>query len=217
MPPTPRPRGRPREFDATKALDRAMEVFWRLGYEGASIADLTEAMGITAPSLYAAFGSKAELYRQALVRYQADQGSFTARALEEEPTARGAIERVLRESARNFPRRKQLAGCMITAAVLTCAPENRPIAEHVAGMRRATLARFEACIRQGAEQGELPAGTDAAALARYFGAVIQGMTVQAQDGANEAELLGIVEVAMRAWPAGSAGGARGRKTATRSG
>lgn len=188
-----------------------MEVFWRLGYEGASIADLTEAMGITAPSLYAAFGSKAELYRQALARYQEDQGSFTARALEEEPTARGAMERVLRESARHFPRRKQLAGCMITAAVLTCATENRPIAEHVAGMRRATLARFEACIRQGVDQGELPAGTDTAALARYFGAVLQGMTVQAQDGADEAELLGIVEVAMRVWPARSTGGTRGRR------
>ncbi|WP_241758585.1 TetR/AcrR family transcriptional regulator [Pyxidicoccus parkwayensis] len=209
MPPTARPRGRPREFDATKALDKAMEVFWKLGYEGASIAELTEAMGITAPSLYAAFGSKAELYRQALERYQADQGSFTARALDEEPTARGAMERVLRESAKHFPRRKQLAGCMVSAAVLTCAPENKPIAEHVAGLRAGALKRFEDCLRNGIAQGELPAETNATAMARYFGAVIQGMTVQAQDGASEAELLGIVEIAMQTWPAPRPAGTRG--------
>lgn len=186
-----------------------MEVFWKLGYEGASIADLTEAMGITAPSLYAAFGSKAELYQQALARYQAEQGAFTARALDEEPTARGAMERVLREAARHFPRRKQLAGCMVSAAVLTCAPENRPVAEHVSGLRAAALKRFEDCIRKGITQGELPTDTNVTALARYFGAVIQGMTVQSQDGATEAELLAIAEVAMQAWPA-RPGGARGQ-------
>ncbi|WNG37889.1 TetR/AcrR family transcriptional regulator [Archangium violaceum] len=198
-PPERRPRGRPRGFDSTRALEQALKVFWRLGYEGASITDLTEAMGITAPSLYAAFGSKAELYRQALELYRAEQGAFTARALDEEPTARAALDRSLRESAREFTSRKHPRGCMISTAVLTCAAENQPIAEHVAGLRADTLARLRDCIARGIAQGELPAGTNAEALARYFGAIIQGMSVQAQDGASEAELLALAEIAMRAW------------------
>lgn len=200
--PERRPRGRPRCFDSTRALDQALNVFWRLGYEGASITDLTEAMGITAPSLYAAFGSKAELYRQALERYRAEQGAFTARALAEEPTTRAAIDRILRESAREFSSRKHPRGCMISTAVLACAAENQPIAELVAGLRSGTLVLFRDRIARGIAQGELPAGTDAEALARYFGAIIQGMSVQAQDGASEAELLALAEVAMRAWDKG---------------
>lgn len=201
--PTPerRPRGRPRGFDSDKALDKAVEVFWRLGYEGASIADLTEAMGITAPSLYAAFESKAELYRQALARYREAQGAFTARALAEEPTARGAIARVLRDAAKDFVSHKHLRGCMISTAVLRCATENQPIAEHTAALRADALKQFQARIARGIAEGDLPAGTDAAALARYFGAITQGMSVQAQDGASEAELLSIVELALKAWDA----------------
>ncbi|QRN98009.1 TetR/AcrR family transcriptional regulator [Archangium violaceum] len=194
-----RARGRPRGFDSTKALDQALEVFWRLGYEGASIADLTEAMGIAAPSLYAAFGSKAELYRQVLERYRASQGASTPRALTEEPTARAAMERILREAARGFSNREHPRGCMISTAVLTCAEENQPVAEHVATLRAGALAALRTRLEQGIAEGELPAGTDPAALARYFGAIIQGMSVQAQDGASEAELLAIVEIAMRAW------------------
>jgi AcrR family transcriptional regulator len=199
VPPERRPRGRPRGFDSTRALDQALEVFWRLGYEGASIADLTEAMGITAPSLYAAFGSKAELYRRVLERYQARQGASTPRALTEEPTARAAVERLLREAARDFSSRKHPPGCMISTAVLTCAEENQPIAEHVATLRAGSLKALRARLEQGIAEGELPAGTDAAALARYFGALLQGMSVQALDGASEAELLALGKVAMLAW------------------
>ncbi|MDY7227160.1 TetR/AcrR family transcriptional regulator [Hyalangium rubrum] len=194
-----RPRGRPRGFDSTRALDQALEVFWRLGYEGASIADLTKAMGITAPSLYAAFGSKAELYRRVLERYQARQGASTSRAFTEEPTARATVERMLREAARDFSSGKHPPGCMISTAVLTCAEENQPVAEHVASLRANSLAALRARIEQGISQGELPAGTDAVALSRYFGAVFQGMSVQAQDGASKTELLALVEIAMLAW------------------
>jgi AcrR family transcriptional regulator len=194
-----RPRGRPRGFDTERALDQALEVFWRLGYEGASIADLTEAMGITAPSLYAAFESKAGLYRQALVRYRAGQGAFTAQALKSEPTAREAMACVLRGAAKDFASRKHPRGCMISTAVLTCATENQAIAEHVAGLRADSLAAFRARLARGIADGDVPAGTDTAALARYFGAVIQGMSVQAQDGASEAELLSIAELAMEGW------------------
>ncbi|WP_267145467.1 TetR/AcrR family transcriptional regulator [Myxococcus dinghuensis] len=200
--PQPRPRGRPREFDETKALDRALEVFWRLGYEGASVADLTRAMGITPPSLYGAFGSKAGLYERVLERYQAEHGADTTRALMEEPTARGAVERMLRGAARQFTRRRQTAGCMVATAVLRCAEENQPVAERVSGLRGESLQRLEARIARGIQEGELPRGTDAEGLARFVGAIVQGMSVQAQDGATEAQLLGLVEVALRAWDAG---------------
>jgi AcrR family transcriptional regulator len=194
-----RTRGRPRGFDSSRALDQALEVFWRLGYEGASIADLTEAMGITAPSLYAAFGCKAELYRRVLEHYQARQGGSPPRALTEASTARTGVERLLREAAREFSSPKHPPGCMISTAVLTCAEENQPVAEHVASLRAGTQAALRAHIEQGIARGELPAGTDAAALARYFGALIQGMSVQALDGASQAELRAIGEIAMRAW------------------
>jgi len=208
-PTRPRPRGRPREFDELKALDQAMLVFWRLGYEGASVADLTGAMGITAPSLYAAFGSKEGLYRRVLERYQTGPGAYTWTALTEEPTARGAIERVLRESARVFTRRKHPPGCMISTAVLRCAEAHQPVADLVASLRASAVELFRERIARGIDAGELPPGTDASAMARYHGALLQGMSVQAQDGASEAELLGLVDVAMRAW-GGGAGRPRAR-------
>lgn len=185
--PTPRPRGRPRAFDRDKALVKAAETFWRLGYEGASIADLTAAMGITPQSLYAAFSSKADLYREALAWYQAHIGSSTAEALEE-PDVVAALTRILRDSAREFTRPDRPHGCMVSTAVLTCAAENEPVARHVSTLRGATLAAIRARIERGIAEGQLRPGTDAEALARFVGAMIQGMSVQAQDGASEAAL-----------------------------
>ncbi|SEE64409.1 transcriptional regulator, TetR family [Rhizobiales bacterium GAS191] len=191
----PRTRGRPRAFDRDKALALAGETFWRLGYEGASIVDLTAAMGITPQSLYAAFTSKADLYREALAQYRATAGAFTGRALEEEPTAASAFDRVLREAAHEYTRPDQPRGCMLSTAVVTCAVENDFIAAHVAGLRADVLAAFRARIRRGIEEGDIKPGTDAAGLARYLQVVIQGMSLQARDGANEASLLAIAEIA----------------------
>lgn len=190
-----RPRGRPRAFDRDKALAVAGETFWRLGYEGTSIADLTAAMGITPQSLYAAFGSKAELYREALGWYQAEIGAYTVQALTEETTAFAAFERILRDTAREFSRSGRPHGCMISTAILTCATENQPVAERVADMRGGALALFRDRIEQAVAAGEFRADTDAAALARFLGAIIQGMSVQARDGASEADLAGIAHLA----------------------
>ncbi|GAA4249052.1 TetR family transcriptional regulator [Azospirillum formosense] len=181
--PAPRPRGRPRAFDRDEALAKAAITFWRLGYEGASIADLTAAMGITPQSLYAAFASKADLYREALDWYQATVGASTAAALEEDD-ALVALTRVLRESAREFTKRDRPHGCMVSTAVLTCAAENEPVARHVAGLRTATLDLIRARIERGMAEGQVKRETDAEALARFVGAMIQGMSVQAQDGAS---------------------------------
>ena len=191
-----RPRGRPRSFDRDKAVAAAAETFWRLGYEGASVADLTAAMGITPQSLYTAFTSKADLYREALHWYQAHVGAFTARALADEADVVAAFARVLRESVVEFSRRRDLPGCMISTALLGCAVENEPVADHAAALRRATCQSFQARIERGIADGQLRADTDAPALARFLGAIIQGMSVQARDGASAEELAGIAELAI---------------------
>ncbi|MFD2238210.1 TetR/AcrR family transcriptional regulator [Aureimonas populi] len=190
-----RPRGRPRAFDRDEVLEKAAETFWRLGYEGASIADLTAAMGITPQSLYAAFTSKADLYREALAWYQAHIGASTARALEENDVVAG-LTRVLRESAREFTKPGRPHGCMVSTAVLTCAIENEPVARHVSGLRDRTLDAIKARIKRGVAEGQLRPETDAEALARFVGAMIQGMSVQARDGANEAALLQLTKYAV---------------------
>ncbi|MBJ6761561.1 TetR/AcrR family transcriptional regulator [Myxococcaceae bacterium JPH2] len=194
-----RARGRPRGFDVEEALARAMTVFGRQGYEGASIADLTQAMGITAPSLYAAFESKEALYRRCLAHYRAGVGAFTQQALTGEGTTRECFARVLRDSAVHFVRNHALRGCLISTAALTCAVENQAVVAHTASLRADALAQLEARLARGISEGDVPSGTDVRSLARYFGAVLQGMSVQAQDGAPEAELLQVAALAMRAW------------------
>lgn len=190
-----RRRGRPPAFDRNQVLARAAETFWRLGYEGASIADLTEAMGITPQSLYAAFGSKADLYKEALAQYRQTIGAFVTRALTEEPNAADAFVRLLREAAREFCKAGRPHGCMISTAALACASENQPVADHVAGLRAGTLAMFRDRIERGIAEGHFRPDTDAATLARYLGAIIQGMSVQARDGASEDELLSVAAIA----------------------
>ncbi|AGC48715.1 TetR family transcriptional regulator [Myxococcus stipitatus DSM 14675] len=185
-------------------LDQALEVFWRLGYEGATVADLTGATGLTATSLYAAFDSKEGLYRRVLAHYREGPGAGTFLALKEEPTARAAFARVLREAARNFTRRKHPPGCMVSTAVLRCAETHRPVAEFVTSLRLSSVALFRERLVQAVKDGELSAGTDPGVLARYFGTLLQGMSVQAADGATEDDLLALAELAMRAWDGGDA-------------
>ncbi|MDG5495307.1 TetR/AcrR family transcriptional regulator [Niveispirillum sp. BGYR6] len=189
----PRPRGRPRAFDREKAVAIAGHLFWRLGYEGTSIADLTAAMGITPQSLYAAFRSKADLYAEALRWYQAEIGAATAEALSNSDIM-VAFERVLLDSAREFCKPGRPPGCMISTAVLTCAIENDTVAEIVAGLRRATLIAFRDRLQHAVDEGALRPDADVAALARFIGALVQGMSVQARDGATEAELTGIAHL-----------------------
>jgi AcrR family transcriptional regulator len=193
-------RGRPREFDQEKALDRALELFWRQGYEGTSIADLTAAMGITPPSLYAAFGSKEQLYYEVLQRYRASVGRCLATALEAEPTAYSAVERFLYESARIFGARENPSGCLISSGILSCAPENKKVAETVASMRAEAIQAIRRRLQAAVKSGELPRPTDLTQLARFYGAVVQGMSVQARDGANAKTLRAIAETALKAWP-----------------
>jgi len=191
-------RGRPRSFDRTTALERAVLAFWEHGYEATSVADLTRVMGIGAPSLYAAFGDKQALFAEVVAEYGTRYGSFTGRALAEEPTARAAVARVLREAAAEYTAPGRPHGCLVIHAATNCTtPE---VEESLRARRNANLAAFERRIEADIAAGELPADLDAAALARHAGAVVQGMSQQARDGASRAELEALAEIAMTIWP-----------------
>jgi len=192
---TARRRGRPPAFDRETVLSAARETFWAHGYEGASIADLTAAMGITPQSLYAAFSSKADLYRAALQQYRA-LGRDTYSALGEPIDTVSAFERILQGSAATFSAPEHPKGCMISTAVLNCASENDVVADHVAALRRQSLEAFAARIERGIREGDIKAGTNTRALARFLCAIVQGMSVQARDGASLEELLDIAALAI---------------------
>ncbi len=191
-------RGRPRSFDRETALEQALRTFWEHGYEGTSVSDLTRVMGIGAPSLYAAFGDKRTLFDEVVVRYGVTHGAFSGRAFDEEPTARGAVARLLREAAAEFTDPDHPRGCLVITAATNCTtPE---VEEGLRERRNATIAGIESRIRAAVAAGELPTSVDPAALARYTGAVFQGMSQQARDGATREHLEAVADLAMRAWP-----------------
>jgi AcrR family transcriptional regulator len=194
-----RPKGRPRSFDTGEALDQALDVFWRKGYEGASLSDLTRAMGINRPSLYAAFGDKEALFRKALDRYTSGPGAYVIEALDE-PTAHGAIERLLRTAADSLTCPGQPRGCLMVQGALSCGDE----AESVRKELIVRLEQGEAAIRKrlhrAKAEGDLPRSSNPADLARFFTAIIHGMCIAAKSGATRAELHRIVDTALLAWP-----------------
>lgn len=192
-------RGRPRSFDRTAALERAMEVFWRLGYEGASMAELTAAMGIGSPSLYAAFGCKEALFREAVALYDRVESEAVTRALQEAPTARAAVEALLRANAAAYADPEKPAGCMVVLAALLGTPENEGLRATLAENRRQGQEALRLRLEQGLAAGELPPGTDTARLAAFYTTVLQGLSIQARDGASAEALAAIVEAALAAW------------------
>ena len=202
----PRPRGRPLSFDRSVALDKAMHVVGERGYESASIADLTAAMGITPPSLYTAFGDKEHLFLEAIEAYGKGPGGFSARALAEEKTAKKAVQRLLEEAAVELTQDTHPHGCMMVMAATNCSIAAGHVQAALARRRAEAAKGIQQRIQRGIEEGELPPGTDAKALARFFATVYQGMSMQARDGASRAGLLASVRMAMRAWPEWPAGG-----------
>jgi AcrR family transcriptional regulator len=191
--------GRPREFDVDKALDLALQVFWRKGYEGASMADLTQTMGITKPSLYSAFGNKEELFRKALDRYVDGPGGYVQIGLEK-PTARAVVEHLLYNAADAVTDPDYPPGCLAVQGALSCGDAAESIKQELM-LRRAKgeedlRKRFERAIAE----GDLPTGSDAADLARYISAILQGMAVQAAGGTNREQLRKIADVTLRTWP-----------------
>ncbi|UED84073.1 TetR/AcrR family transcriptional regulator [Streptomyces profundus] len=193
------PIGRPRGFDADEALERAMRVFWEQGYEGAGLADLTKAMGITRTSVYAAFGNKDELFRKALERYSEGPAAYGPRALRE-PTARGVATAFLNGSVRTTTRPGYPAGCLGVQGSLAAGAQGRDARDALNAWRDEGLSGLRDRFRRAADEGDLPADVDPAALARYVMTVANGIAVQAAGGATRDELQQVADLALRSWP-----------------
>lgn len=193
-------RGRPRTFDRDQALARAMEVFWAKGFEGASMTDLTSAMGIASPSLYAAFGSKEALFREAVALYIATEGTEIWRAVTTATTAYGAIEGYLMATARVFSRSNKPTGCLVVLSALHASEENEAVREVLITHRRQNVMELAQQLSRGVATGEIAATVDLEAVARFYVTIQQGMSIQARDGADRKTLEAIARSALAAWP-----------------
>ncbi|MFJ9119073.1 TetR/AcrR family transcriptional regulator [Streptomyces sp. NPDC102394] len=192
-------RGRPRGFDVEAALDRAVEVFWRQGYEGASLTDLTEAMGVNRTSMYAAFGNKEELFHRAVARYAEADMAYAREALTA-PTAYEVVESFLRANADALTRADRPSGCLSVQGALAEGGDSGRIARFLADSRLAGERALAHRLARAVEDGDLPAETDPHALARYVMVVSEGNAVHAAAGATRAALHATVDIALRAIP-----------------
>ncbi|MBA3677473.1 MAG: TetR/AcrR family transcriptional regulator [Sphingosinicella sp.] len=192
-------RGRPRGFDKENALLRAMEVFWAKGYEGASMSDLTSAMGIASPSLYAAFGSKEQLFRESLKLYETIESPGIWGAVENAPTAYDAVKGFLIETARVFSRPGKPPGCLVVLSALHATETSDRVRGELIDLRAQTVTELAKRLDRGRQAGEIKADAEVNAIAAYFVTVQQGMSIQARDGATEDHLLAIARAALAAW------------------
>ncbi|MGR6327657.1 TetR/AcrR family transcriptional regulator [Sphingomonas sp. XXL09] len=197
--PAPASKGRPREFCTDAALAAALRVFWSKGYEAASLTDLTEAMGITRPSLYAAFGNKEALFHKALDLYEQEKLAYTRRALEQ-PSARAVAEHILRGALAAQMGRDEPHGCLGVIHSMACGDEAQAIKAAVIARRQSSQQALVDRFAQAQRDGDLPATIDATGLTHFLYALLQGMAVQASSGATRADLERVVDTALQIWP-----------------
>jgi AcrR family transcriptional regulator len=193
------PIGRPRGFDADEALEQAMRVFWQQGYEGASLTDLTNAMGITRTSMYAAFGNKEDLFRKALERYTEGPASYGARALQE-PTARQVATAFLYGSVRATTRPGCPTGCLGVQGSLAAGEPGSSARDALVVWRNEHTSLLRDRFERAVDEGDLPPDTDPDVLARYLMTVANGIAVQAAGGAARDDLQQVADMALRSWP-----------------
>jgi AcrR family transcriptional regulator len=196
---TATPLGRPRAFDPDVALDRAMHVFWAKGYEGASLSNLTRAMRINRPSLYAAFGNKEQLFGKVLDRYMSGPLAWFGEALAS-PKARNVVEQIFLGTARMAEDPRAPAGCLLVQGALACGTASAR--KEVAARRAAAEVALRRRLQRAKREGDLPKNADPAELAHYVMTVIRGMAVQAAGGASRNQLHRVAQIALRAWPKG---------------
>lgn len=194
--------GRPREFDVEHALDAALCVFWRKGYEGASYADLTEATGVERPALYSAFGNKEALFRRALDRYYERYLDFIPEALKLR-TARDVAAHILYGVAELSTRYPQHTGCLGINGVLAGSDEAEPVRKTVIESRAVGQAQIRERFVRAKAEGDLPETANPDALAAFLMAVTHGMAVQAKAGSSREMLEEVAEQALSTWPAGN--------------
>lgn len=194
-------RGRPREFDRDAALAKAMTLFWERGYEGAAIGDLAEAMGINRPSLYAAFGCKEALFREAMDLYDRVESVPLQKLLDDAPTACAGVEATLRYNAEAYSDTTRPRGCFVVLASIIGTPESADVRAALAAARAAGEKALFDRIERGRAEGDVAAGADAKLVAAFYTTVMHGLSIQARDGVDRQGLDAIVTAAMAAWPA----------------
>lgn len=204
--------GRHREFDVEEALDAVLCVFWRKGYEGASYADLTKAAGVERPALYAAFGNKEAMFRQALTRYYERYLSYIPEALKL-PTARQVARHILHCAAELHTRYPDHTGCLGINGVLAGSDEAEPVRQALIDARAAGQAQLRDRFERAKAQGDLPDSANADTLAAFLTAVLHGMAVQAKAGFSHDMLKAIADQALCAWPDATTGDVRPRPAA----
>jgi AcrR family transcriptional regulator len=192
-------RGRPRAFDPDAALERAMHVFWAIGYEGASLSGLTRAMRINRPSLYCAFGNKEELFRKVLDRYVDGPLAYFGKALAA-PKARDVVEKIFFGAAKMAGDPRIPAGCLMVQGALAVGDAAGSVRKEAAGRRAAGEVALRRRLQRAKREGDLAKNADPAELARYVMTVLRGMAVQGADGASPDQLRRVAQVALRAWP-----------------
>lgn len=192
-------RGRPREFDVDEALGAALRVFWTKGYEGASLTDLTEAMGVTRPSLYAAFGNKEELFRKALDLYEREKLAYVGEALEA-PSSREVVERLLRGALEMQTSDAEPKGCMRIISSVTCSAEAESIRADLMVRRQSSQRAICERLERAKSEGDLPASSDVDGLCGFILAILQGLALQARSGASKSQLEALVETSLAMWP-----------------
>src|SRR6266478_4418967 len=191
--------GRPRAFDPDVALDRAMHVFWSKGYEGASLSNLTRAMRINRPSLYAAFGNKEQLFGKVLDRYMDGPVAYFGKALAA-PKARDVVEEIFLGAARMAGDPKIPAGCLMVQGALAVGDAADSVRREAAARRGAAEVALRRRLQRAKREGDLPQNADPTELARYVMTVLQGMAVQGADGSGRDQLRQVAQIALRAWP-----------------
>ncbi|MBY8851920.1 TetR/AcrR family transcriptional regulator [Saccharothrix longispora] len=193
-------RGRPRSFDRDQALRTAMLAFWDRGFESVSTTELASGMNISQSSLYAAFGDKQSLFREAIAYYGEHEGSIARRALAGADTARQAVESMLRQCADRFTDGALPSGCMVVLAATNTTADNAAVQEFASQLRKRDEAALRERIDRAKADGELSPRADAAALATYYHSVLYGLSIQARDGRSREELHTVIDLAMAVWP-----------------
>ncbi|HEU4650400.1 MAG TPA: TetR/AcrR family transcriptional regulator [Croceibacterium sp.] len=190
-------RGRPREFDVEEALAAALRVFWEKGYDGASLTDLTDAMGITRPSLYAAFGNKEALFKRALDLYETEKLAYVGAALAA-PTARGVAQRMLEGTISNIT--SECPGCLGVIASVSCSSSDSPIRDDVRCRAQSSRGAMVERMQRAIDEGDFTIPVTAEAMTQYLMAVLQGLSVQAGAGATREQLQQVADATLAVWP-----------------
>ena len=196
---TTKARGRPREFDPDKALASALQIFWQHGYEGASMAELTEAMGITKPSLYACFGNKEALFKKALDLYEREKLAYVKTALEA-PSGKAVAQKLLEGGLDTHCGAKDPQGCLGVISMVACSTEAPSLRDHIIARRASSEAAVVERLERAKAEGDLPDCVDPKALAQCLTTVMQGLSVKAQGGASRDEMQNIVDTFLAIWP-----------------